>query len=65
MLDDARVDRRAFDDRCARDTSRDARLARVGRAEETHERTRVDIIAIVVVTTMQCARGVAQCGEFS
>ena len=62
MLDDARVDRRAFDDRCARDASRDARLARVGRAEETHEHARV---AIVVVTATQCARGVAQCGEFS
>ncbi len=62
MLDDARVDRRAFDDRCACDTSRDARLARVGRAEETHERTRV---AMVIVITTQCARGVAQCGEFS
>jgi|TARA_B100000287_G_scaffold278102_2_gene262017 hypothetical protein len=48
LLDAARVDRRAFDHRCARDASRDARLARVGRAENTHEGARV---AIVVVTT--------------
>lgn len=47
MLDAARVDRRAFDHRCARDASRDARLTRVSRAENTQEGARV---AIVVVT---------------